>query len=393
MDASELSSGHGPMAVPCVTSESDSSKRPRPKNRTLAFALISILCGLAVTLVLLELLLRCLPVSSSTDTMVVDDNNPIVRFTPNRTFTFSKGWQFAITNTGRINNYGFINEQDYVKHAEHGPLTIIGDSYVEAMMVPYEQTVQGRLTHVLGKKGKVYSLGISGSQLAQYLAFAQYAWTEFHPEALVFIIVGNDFDESLAKYKKDPGFHFFQEDGGSHDLNLVRIDYQPTQAKRIMREFALARYLWGTVGIGHIGAWHGPVAQYVGNTAAHASDERLADSRRVVDYFLAELPRRIGLAKNRFLFVVDAMRPQIYSESDLKRANGSYFDLMRRYFLEQAAGHGYEAIDMQPRLIGRHQRDGSRFEFTIDAHWNDAGHQEAAEAIASSRVFASLVSH
>ena len=357
------------------------------------FSLISILFGLAVTLVLLELVLRLMPVSSSTDTMMVDDNNPIVRFTPNRAFTFSKGWQFAITNTGRINNYGFINEQDYVKHAEHGPLTIIGDSYVEAMMVPYEQTVQGRLARVLGKKGKVYSLGISGSQLAQYLAFAQYAWTEFHPQALVFIIVGNDFDESLTKYKRDPGFHFFQQNGDSHDLSLVRIDYQPTLAKRIMREFALARYLWGTVGIGHIGGRQLSEGRYVGNTAAHASEERLADSRRVVDHFLAELPRRVGLAKNRFLFVVDAMRPQIYSESDLRRADGSYFDLMRQYFLEQVTSHGYEAIDMQPRLISRHHRDGSRFEFPIDAHWNDVGHQEAAEAIASSRMFAALTFH
>jgi hypothetical protein len=345
--------------------------------------------GLIGPLLVLEAVLHFLPVTSSTGTMVVDEHNPIIRFAPNRAFTFSKGWQFAITNTGRINNYGFINEQDYVKHAERGPLTVIGDSYVEAMMVPYEQTVQGRLAKLLENKARVYSIGISGAQLAQYLAFAEYAWTQFHPRGIVFIIVGNDFDEGLIKYKNEPGYHYFQEDGSTHALNVVRIDYRANISKKLLRESAMARYLWATVGINHVvGRPKG--AEYVGNTAAHASEERLADSRRAVDIFFAELPKRLGLAKDRYLFLVDAMRPQIYAESELARASGSYFDLMRQYFLEQAKRYGYEAIDMQPRFISRHRLDGSRFEFTIDAHWNGAGHQEAADAIASSRMFHAL---
>jgi hypothetical protein len=329
--------------------------------------------------------------------MGVDQNNPIIRFTPNQAFTFSKGWQFAIVNTGQINNYGFVNDQDYTRAYERGPLIIIGDSYVEARMVPYQQTVQGRLAKRLENKRNVYSIGISGAQLAQYLAFAQYAWTEFHPQGMVFVIIGNDFDESLTKYAEQPGFHHFQEDADSHDLKLVRIDYQPGLAKRLLRKSALVRYLWGTVGISNIASVmahrfeHG--VEYVGNTTAYASDNRLADSRRVVDRFFSELPQRVGLEKSHILFVIDAMRPDIYSDSDLKRATGSYFDLMRHYFLEQAERNGYEAIDMQPRFIVRHRRDGSRFEFPVDAHWNELGHHEAADAIVSSRLLEGMLSH
>jgi hypothetical protein len=65
---------------------------------------------------------------------------------------------------------------------------------------------------------------------------------------------------------------------------------------------------------------------------------------------------------------------------------------MRQYFLEQAKRNGYEAIDMQPRFISRHRRDGSRFEFALDAHWNGLGHEEAAVAIASSTVLDALMS-
>src|SRR5262249_11970127 len=127
-------------------------------------------------------------------------------------------------------------------------------------------------------------------------------------------------------------------------------------------------------------------------TAAYASEGRLADSRGVVNRFFSELPHRVPLEKARILFVIDAMRPEIYSDSDLNRAKGSYFDLMRGYFLEQAKKNGYDAIDMQPRFISRHGQDGSRFEFTIDGHWNGLGHQEAADAIASSGMLDALMS-
>lgn len=368
----------------------------RITRRTIVFSVMAILIGIAVPLLMMEIVLRFLPVSSSTGTMAVDDRNPVIRYTPGQSFTWSKGWRFAIVNTGRINNYGFVNDQDYTRQDEPGPLVVIGDSYVEAFMVPYEQTMQGRLARLLEKNGKVYSIGISGAQLAQYLAFGHYAWTEFRPRAMVFVIIGNDFDESLTKYKDEPGYHFFQDDGQSQDLKLVRKDYRPSLAKRLLRRSALIRYLWGTVRIGNISSLitrrSEHEGQYVGNTSAQASEERIADSRRVVDRFFAELPQQVGLDKSRVLFVVDAMRPAIYSESDLQRAKASYFSLMRQYFLEAARRNGYEAIDLEPRFMARHRRDGARFEFAIDGHWNGLGHQEAAEAIASSHMLQVIMS-
>jgi len=376
----------------------DQANKGVPRTRrSFAFALIAVLCGIGLPLASAEIVLRFLPVSSATGTIPVDDANPVIRFTPNQPYTFSKGWDFAIVNTGRINNSGFINDQDYTRHDERGPLVIIGDSYVEAKMVPYEQTVQGRLARLLENKTHVYSIGISGSQLAQYLAFAQYAWSEFHPEAMVFVIIGNDFDESLTKYRNEPGLHYFQAKGGSGDFRLMRIDYQPSIWKKVFRNSALVRYLMLTVGIGNMSAPVSPRSdkgvQYVGNTAAYVGEDRLADSRLVVDHFFSELPRLVPLGKTRILFVLDAMRPEIYSESDLSRAKGSYFDLMRQYFVEQVHANEYDVIDMQPRFISRHRRDGSRFEFTHDAHWNGLGHQEAADAIAASGMLEPLMSH
>ena len=345
-------------------------------------------------LLLIEVTLHLFPVSSVTSAMETNDQNPIPRYQPNQSYVFSKGSQFEIVNAGRINNYGFVNDQDYVKHAADGPLVVIGDSYVEALMVPYEQTVQGRLSRLLTSNRLVYSLGISGAQLADYLSFAQFARNEFHPCAMVFIVIGNDFDESLAKYNTGPGHHFEQV-GGTSDFRVVRTDYRPSLWKRMIRHSALVRYLWKTVGIGDISGVVlqklGTSDRYVGNTAATVSQEHLTDSQMAVDYFLRELSRQAGIPKSRILFVVDGVRPELYSRSDDGSAGSSDFQIMRRYFLAEAARVGYEAIDMQPRFVIRHQRDGARFEFRIDGHWNGVGHEEAAEAITSSRTFQEIV--
>lgn len=366
------------------------------QQRRLIFSLAAVLLGTAIPVIALEVLLRYLPVMTSLGTVAVNDETPILHYSPNQEFTYSKGWQFSTVNTGRINNYGFVNQRDYLRQEDQGPVVIIGDSYVEAIMVPYEQTVQGRLEKLIEKNGHVYSLGISGAQLPQYLAFAQYAWQEFSPQAMVFVIIGNDFDESMTRYRDWPGFHYFEEDTGSHDLKIVRKDYRPSLTKRLTRHSALIRYLWGNIGVQHfeifLARMFDSADSYVGNTAAFAAAERIVDSRKVVDRFFLELPRRVRLDKSKILFVVDAMRPQSYSDKDedLLRAEESYFGLMRRYFLNAAERNGYEAIDMQPRFKSLPLRDGSRFEFPTDHHWNELVHREVAQTIVSSKMFRAL---
>lgn len=346
---------------------------------------IAILLGVAIPLLLGELVLWFLPVTTATRMMATHDGNPIGRLTPNQEFVFSKGWRFDIVNRGHVNNYGFVNNLDYTRHTSDGPMVIVGDSYVEAMMVPYEETVHGRLAVRRETGALVYSVGLSGAQLADYVGYAEYAWKEFRPRSIVFIIVGNDFDESLSQYKEGPGFRFVPNSEGN-DLKLMRKDYQPSELKSWIRHSALIRYLWCTAGIGQMWVF-GNNVEYVGNTAADASQERLANSRKAIDQFLTELSRRVGLDVTRILFVVDGMRPALYSAEGRLRARGSYFDEMRCYFLTAAARKGYEVIDMEPRFIARHAREHVHFEWSIDGHWNSAGHQEAAEAIATSDVY------
>lgn len=359
------------------------------RNRLL-LSFIVMVGASVLPLIVLEVVLWVLPVSSSTGALVLDEKNPVMRYTPNQEYVFSKGWNFAIVNKGRINNYGFVNDHDYTRHASNGPIVVIGDSYVEAMMVPYKQTIQGRLAEILPGDRQVYSVGVSGAQLADYLEFARYSREEFHPNVIVFVIVGNDFDESLTRYSSTPGYHF-EPLGKVSEFRITRTDYHPSKWKSVVRHSALVRYLWKTIGIGNlydvVSAQWGASREYAGNTDASVSSERLLYSQAAVDFFLQQLPQHAGLAPSRIVFVVDGVRPELYAFSETDQQKPTYFQIMRQYFIEQAMSLGYEAIDMQTRFRTRHRLDGTRFEFAIDGHWNGVGHEEAAKAILASNTF------
>ena len=118
-----------------------------------------------------------------------------------------------------------VNDQDYVRE---GPplIAVIGDSFIEAQMVPYAETLQGRLAAALAGKFRVYSIAASGAPLSQYLVFAGHAVRDYGAGAAVINVVGNDFDESLAAYKLGPGFWLYAPDA-SGTLRLRLTEHEP----------------------------------------------------------------------------------------------------------------------------------------------------------------------
>ncbi len=321
--------------------------------------------------------------------------DPIRHFAPNQRFVYSSDWRFSIVNRGRTNNVGFINDQDYDSTAAGPLLGVVGDSYVEALLVPYDSSVQGRLAASVVGTGRVYSFGASGAALSQYLAMATDAARRFHPAGLAFVVVGNDFDESLLRYAGFPGLHVLVDSGGTFALR--RIDYAAASARGLVRRSALGRYLaWNLQARVRLYAlWDavrgtGKQAASVGNTAEIADSSRVRESRRAVDYVLEALPKRTGLSAGQMLFIMDGKRPQLYSDSGLVEARESYFELMRVYLQHAAQTRGYEVIDLEPRFVTKNRGDGTRYEFETDGHWNSAGHAVAAAAISQSHVFQNL---
>lgn len=370
------------------------------KLRKTVLALASICIGLALGLLLVEGILRLLPVNEplSSNTPVTA-KTPILHLKKNSTLTFSKGFDFNIVNTVHTNNYGFVHDSDYEKNGKSPLLAIIGDSYVEAAMVPFSETITGRLEKAATTDRRVYSFATSGSPLSQYLVYARYAKDNFSPDAMVFVIVGNDFDESLGTYKQQPGYHyFFPSNDGEFELRLVewRASH-PTWLHSIasamgLGKTALARYIRPNLPsllqqVKSALSSTDEKQAYVGQTRAKADPRRLALSKRAVIEFLSRLPEATGLPRQDVAMVVDGMRPHLYDEHGLEAAKGSYFDQMRQFFIHEARKLGYEVVDMEDIFRKHYAINRQRFEFPTDGHWNSLGHELAAQAVNATSTF------
>lgn len=363
--------------------------REQSRVRAVLFPVLSVLIGIFLALSILEVVLRFFPVYSGLYAEPVSARQPVLRFIPNVEFLFSRGWNFRGVNIGHVNNFGFINDQDYDPTVTSSLAAVIGDSFIEAAMVPFGKTLQGRLAETVRGKGRVYSYGMSGAPLSQYLAWATWVKTVFHPDLLIVTIVGNDFDESLIRYKNEPSYYYF--DDSREGMPLVRVDTDTgflRQTIRLSSVFALSRYVRQNLGLSAIAQrLRNPNLQYVGNVPATMTQERIERSKRAIDAFLTRLPGEANVPARRIIFVMDGMRPNLYSAEELRKAEGSFFDTMRRYFIAHAVPRGYTVIDMQPLFIERYRATGERFEYPDDGHWNEAGHAMVAEAVKKTRVF------
>lgn len=371
-------------------------QKSRLKNWGLNF--LTVVIGLMIALAGLELVMRFLPVRDSFMALPVNAANPIIHYPPHSSIRYSLGSTFQIVQDKKSNNYGFLDDHDYVPTTK--PLMVlIGDSFIEAQQVANQATAQALVQQQLGGRGRFYGIGIQSSPLSQYLAFAQFARQEFQPGAMAFSIVANDFDESLLKYRQlsSPGMHLFTDTSADAHLQLLEYDGHRENVRDLLRHSALVRYLYltarlspGTLLKALPFNKEAEAAQpRFGGVNAEASAEKLADSHRVVDLFFQYLPEKSGLPADKIVFVLDGMR-EVRSETMQQAADSSYFGLMRQYFAQIARQRGYEVVDMHP-VFYQAQQDGQTVDFVpLDWHWNENGHKLVAGEIQKSGVFQQL---
>jgi hypothetical protein len=359
-------------------------------------AVITVLITLVLCLGTAEAVLRFLPVWSGIFAMPVTAESPIFHFRPDHDFVFSKGWSMALANRGHINNAGFVNDNDYRTDDPTPLIAVVGDSYIEAFMVPFRETVQGRLATALAGRFRVYSFAASGAPLSQYLVWARHAVRVYGAQDLVINVVGNDFDNSLATYLKDArGFFVYVRDS-TGELRLQLIESKSGAGGRITSRSALASYLVHNLQAVHharelcASLWAAGAAapspkpsRYAGNTEAEAEPVRIRESLAAIDAFFRDFPIEVGLPPDRVLFTIDGFR---YPQAAAAGA-GTYFDHMRQAFRAKAQTLGYGAIDLDPAFFARHVWTG---EYPTDEHWSPAGHGVAFEAVMTSQLIKTL---
>jgi hypothetical protein len=315
--------------------------------------------------------------------------NEVVRYQPGQ----SGVWRVRdeIAAPFKINAQGWNSPlPDYPVERKPGTsrLAFVGDSFVEALQVPFDKSfaeVVGARLAIAGPI-EVQRFGVAGAPLSQYLQMVEREVVQRRPDRIVVTLVHNDFDESFVfkPGRYTSSFLKLKIEGGKVVDEVVPEPWRAGWLE-FVRQSATARFLlyrWQVRPQALVDAILGPARAageggYAANIDVASVFAQEADIRVATDYLFGRLKARADAVGAKLQLVMDGDREAIYAG----RADSPALKL-NRIAAEMAGKHGIAFLDLHPVFAAEWARAGKRFEFQADAHWNEYGHQVAGVALA-----------
>jgi lysophospholipase L1-like esterase len=291
----------------------------------------------------------------------------------------------------RINAHGWNSghvSYDAAPPAGALRIAIIGDSFVEALQVPYDASLAEQLEGMAGGRVQVYRFGISGAPLSQYLAMARHVAQTYRPDVMLLQLVHNDFDESYTAVagRYTSSFLKLCMQG---DQVAGEIPPAPYQAdwRDWLRQTATLRYLYYRRKLDPkallVPFMRGPPPAYQANVALDTLASQRSAMTNIADYVFAQfraLSLQYGFTP---VLIMDGDRRAIAAGLDsapLYRGGALWLNAMAS---RMAAKHGIRFIDLHPVFEADWRAHRQPLNFISDNHWNESAHQIAAEALAA----------
>ena len=313
----------------------------------------------------------------------------LVRYAPNQQGVWRVRDEIAAPY--RINAQGWnsgVGDYAVPRRPDIARIAVVGDSFVEALQVPYDRSLGERLATELRSANvpaEVYRFGISGAPLSQYLLMTERGVVQYHPDWVIVLIVHNDFDES---YKFKPGrytssFLKLRVEDERVTGEIPPQPWQPGTAEWLRRTatagFLLYRWqvrpeLLIDLALPRAHAASGSAANT--DIAAVLADRPGVEA--VTDYLFERLDAVVQAMGARLLLAMDGDRFAIYQgiESPASELN--------RIAEVAALRHHIPFVDLAPAFAADWRIAHRRFDFDADGHWNEHGHEVAAATIAQS---------
>lgn len=333
------------------------------------------LAGVVSLVLALELLCRLLPVSTSTETGYYTDPL-ILTYPPRHRWIASTGWDLRNAQTLRANNLGYPADRDFVR--DERAVALIGDSFVEASMLPAADRPGAQLAQKLGTR-PVYAMGAPGTAFLDYAERIRYAHERLGVRDFVVLMERGDVKQSLC---------------GSGNVHgpcldpktlMPRIETLPPAgaAKRLLRHSALAQYLASQLRVtpqallGQLRPkWlqepHGAV-QLLTTTATNAlpPDNTMLLVDTVAKTFFERIkPHVLG----KVVLVMDSDRAAMYKKS-LKP------DPARQRFIQLAKEAGAIVVDTEPIFAAHLAQSPLKLDVgPYDGHLNGLGVELVTQA-------------
>ncbi len=343
-------------------------------NTQRARFMASIFAGLFAFLAGAEALLWLLPTPAGRVAADPDPSWPAHRSQPNRNYVHSLAWDLENAQRGRVNNFGYVAPFDYADGAEVG--VVIGDSFIEGAMNPYQNMLQARLADGLAMPmSQIYNFGTPGAGLPHYLGVARLIGQRFRPKWAVVLVVEGDFAEGFSS---GPGLFQWSDDG---DFIRIIPEAQKSRWVKLFRESRLVNYLRGNLkftprALFTDGFRHDAIADC--KPASLSKRDQLLLSKFVVD-----LPAALRLQPDHVVLAFDSDRQEIYRGADGPRCANQ--DALAREWLKTAAAEaGLAVVDTRDLFLRSWRETGRKLDrMPIDDHWNSLAHKIVANAVAN----------
>lgn len=349
-------------------------------------------------MVLIELAFSLVVPVSDRPRFFYDADHQVMKLGPNQEGTFTLGpWGSYLQGNYHINNDGWNSIHDYQpdKPAESLRVALIGDSFVEALQVDYDTEalavqLETQLTNGQSLPIEVYSFGVSGSPLSNYVQMMRYVEAQYHPDIYIVVVVENDFSASFAHALSTP--HFLQVRRDPTTDQIVEIPPQDPHLspwKLFLRRSALVRYIYYNLNIVNTES----LLLYLGLKDSQDTTLNFADSQLqapstaylqdIEDMLVYSLAAMQGIAQDHpLLLVMDAPRSAYYdhlSAEEVENAPSYQHQITLRHV---AADREIPLIELYPAFQADFEAYGEYLDFyPNDAHWNARGHHLAAQVV------------
>jgi hypothetical protein len=332
--------------------------------------LCALIFGVLFAFFLLNLILSFLPVTKGMRYLPVDQYHPI-QSRDFGTYTYSEGWNFRLAQNSKINVQGFPAPYDYDSYQSN--IILIGNSYIESLMLPHEQSMQAQLKTILNDGRAVYGFGLSGSHAGEYNAIASWAVKNFNPEWLVILFTENDFSDAD---QPSVGRSYISVD--QHQCIIQTVERKSdSYFMRLVKQTNLYAYFMQNLQLNQ----QIPPSFFSSLTSPNSvSSYTKQDDHHIAELshcFLNRLMADTNMLKEKIIFVLDGDRESIQQRKPSRKMDIHLFESI-------AKQNGFTVLNLQKNFEHDYRVNKKAFDFKpIDAHWNERAHRLAAQEVAT----------
>jgi lysophospholipase L1-like esterase len=322
----------------------------------------------------------------------------------------------------RVNQEGFRDVDHSVgKPSRTYRIAVIGDSAVEALQVDMKAAFWWQLQEKLrscpalnGREVEVLAFGVSGYGTAQQYLLLQSTAMRYRPDAVLLAFAGNDVINNSPRLEDENERPFFVPTGDELALDdsfrkrsafvsrssaLYEAYRSSSDWLRVVQLVQAARngvQVWRQAGVAHAAPERKQVAGVEPTTKielfAPPRDAALQEAWTVTERLAAQMNRYSARHGARFALLMLSHSAQVHPDAATRAALEQALGVPDLFYMErrmQALGQreGFPVIALAPELQKRAAAEKVYFHGFPNyrmgwGHWNEKGHQSAAELIA-----------